>query len=105
LDVPAGRADMQLALSYSSGGGNGILGVGWSLSGLSRISRCKQTLSSDGHVRGVHLTDMSADATTSDRFCLDGKKLIAIAGTSVSRAPNIVPKKTALPRFCSRRPQ
>ncbi|MEG2071235.1 MAG: SpvB/TcaC N-terminal domain-containing protein, partial [Bacteroidales bacterium] len=34
LDIPAGRQGMQpqLALSYSSGGGNGWLGVGWDIS-------------------------------------------------------------------------
>ena len=82
LEVPAGRVGMQpaLALTYSSGAGNGILGVGWSLSGLSTISRCGQTLSTDGQVKGIHLTDSNAGAVASDRFCLDGKKLVAING-------------------------
>ena len=62
LEVPAGRAGMQpsLALSYASGG-NGVLGVGWSLSGLSSITRCGQTLSTQGYVGGVHMTDFPAD--------------------------------------------
>src|SRR3712207_4722825 len=36
LDVPDGRAGMQpsLSLQYASSGGNGFLGVGWSLSGI-----------------------------------------------------------------------
>ena len=42
-----------LALSYASGG-TGVLGVGWSLSGLSSITRCGQTLSTQGYVGGVH---------------------------------------------------
>ena len=53
--IPAGRGGMQpsLALSYSSGGGNGWLGVGWDLSvptvsldtrwGVPRYSRDKET--------------------------------------------------------------
>jgi RHS repeat-associated protein len=82
LEVPPGRAGMQpaLALSYSSGAGNGILGMGWSLSGLSTISRCGQTLSTDGQVKGIHLTDSTGDAVASDRFCLGGKELVAING-------------------------
>jgi RHS repeat-associated protein len=83
IDVPAGRAGMQpsLSLTYSSASGNGVLGVGWSLSGTSSISRCTQTLSTDGQVQGVHLTDSTASGSSSDRFCLDGKKLVAISGT------------------------
>jgi RHS repeat-associated protein len=82
IEVPAGRGGMQpsLALSYSSSAGSGILGVGWSLSGTSSISRCVQTLSTDGQVQGVHLTDSTATGSSSDRFCLDGKKLVAING-------------------------
>jgi hypothetical protein len=40
--VPPGRAGIQpnLSLEYASGGGNGFVGVGWGLAGLSRISRC-----------------------------------------------------------------
>ena len=33
----------QLSLNYSHGAGNGLFGVGWSLSGLSGISRCAST--------------------------------------------------------------
>src|SRR4051794_4783499 len=43
LWVPEGRGSMKpnLALIYQSRGGDGPLGVGWSLGGLSSISRCQ----------------------------------------------------------------
>lgn len=71
IKVPPGIGGMapQLALSYSSGGGQGIAGFGWSLSGLSAVTRCPTTYAIDGVRRGIRLT-------TADRFCWDGKRLI-----------------------------
>jgi RHS repeat-associated protein len=75
IDVPPGTAGMQPALSlhYSSQDGNGILGMGWSLSGLPSIRRCGQTIAQDG-------TSSAVTYTANDRFCLDGERLIAVAG-------------------------
>jgi len=75
VSVPPGTAGMSpgLSLDYSSNGGNGPLGRGWSLGGLSTITRCPQTIAQDGTVYGVNL-DMR------DRYCLDGKRLIASNG-------------------------
>lgn len=64
----------QISLGYSSGGGDGIAGQGWSIGGLSMVSRCRQTLSQDGNVAGISLT-------ATDRFCLDGQRLILTSGT------------------------
>lgn len=77
IAVPPGTAGMEpkLSFNYSSQGGNGIAGVGWSLGGLSAITRCPQTIIQDGQTRGVQL-----DAN--DRFCLDGQRLIAINGAT-----------------------
>ncbi len=74
--VPPGRRGMQPALSlgYSSRSGNGIAGMGWSLSGLSSLHRCPMTLAQDGQIRAVQL-----DAQ--DKLCLDGQRLIATSGT------------------------
>ncbi len=77
IKVPPGIAGMEpkLELAYNSLGGNGLLGPGWGLSGLSAITRCPQTVATDG-VRG------SVAYTVADRFCLDGQRLIVInAGT------------------------
>lgn len=63
-----------LALVYSSRGGNGLLGVGMTLSGLSAITLCGTTYEPDGQTDG-------ADFDSSDQYCLDGQRLILVAGT------------------------
>jgi len=76
LQVPPGTAGMQpsLSLNYSSNSGNGQLGVGWVLGGLSAITRCPASLDLDGYKQGVALNNR-------DRYCLDGQRLVAINGT------------------------
>nr|VFJ66174.1 MAG: RHS repeat-associated core domain-containing protein [Candidatus Kentron sp. DK] len=76
IEVPPGVAGMQpdLAITYNSNAGNGLLGVGFSLSGLSVITRCGQTIAQDGQKGGVYYDGR-------DRFCLDGQRLIAISGS------------------------
>lgn len=73
--VPPGTAGMTpgLSLNYSSRAGNGALGRGWSLGGMSAITRCAKTIARDGSNGSVNL-----DAN--DRFCLDGQRLVAING-------------------------
>src|SRR6266568_2379897 len=73
ITVPPGTAGMvpKLALSYDKQIQNDLLGVGWSVSGLSLIQRCGSTIALDGIKGGVNY-----DAN--DRFCLDGQRLIAI---------------------------
>lgn len=74
--VPPGRMGMQpsVSLSYSSKGGNGVMGMGWSVSGGSAIHRCPATTAQDGYTSGVTYGP-------NDRLCLDGQHLIAISGT------------------------
>ena len=76
IQVPPGVAGMEpkLELAYNSQGGNGLLGMGWSLSGLSTISRCPRTMALDG-ARGSVNFDMN------DRYCMDGQRLILVSGT------------------------
>lgn len=75
LQVVPGRAGMQpeLGIIYHSDKGNGYLGVGFSLQGLSSIARCGRTYADDDTLRGVTLT-------SDDRFCLDGQRLVAVSG-------------------------
>ncbi|WP_386068756.1 SpvB/TcaC N-terminal domain-containing protein [Tahibacter sp. UC22_41] len=77
IELPPGRAGMQpaVSLSYSSRGGNGIAGLGWTLAAGSNIHRCARTYEQDGAARGVAL-----DAQ--DRLCLDGERLVYRQGGS-----------------------
>ncbi len=76
LWTPPGIGDVQLdlALVYNSRSPNGFIGMGWSLSSLSAISRCNKTWAQDGAPKGVILT-------LSDRFCLDGQQLKLVSGS------------------------
>jgi len=65
----------ELQLAYSSGSGNGPLGVGWSLRGLSSVGRCKRTLAQDGAAAAVKLV-------TNDAYCLDGQRLVPVSGAN-----------------------
>ena len=66
----------QVSLNYSSHAGNGDVGVGWSLGGVSAITLCPQTTEQDGIAgsKGIGLTG-------EDRFCLDGQRLVADAAS------------------------
>ena len=76
IAVPPGTAGMQpsLSLSYNHRTGNALLGVGWTLGGLSVITRCPTTTVQDGSIDGV-------DFDGNDKFCIDGERLIAVSGT------------------------
>jgi RHS repeat-associated protein len=82
--VPPGTGGMapQLALTYDSQGTNGILGMGWSLSGMSKIGRCGKTVVQDPipGVTGANGINGRISFTTSDRLCLDGQRLIRVNG-------------------------
>jgi RHS repeat-associated protein len=69
-----------LSLDYHHRTRGGLLGVGWSLSGLSQITRCARTYSQDGVAE-------PPTRTTLDRFCLDGQRLVVVNGV-VYQAPN-----------------
>lgn len=78
-----GTAGVQpkLALEYSSQAGPGVMGKGWSISGMSTISRCRSTREA-GDFRGADGQPVDGDPGpvslgSADRFCLDGQRLIA----------------------------
>ncbi len=76
LAVPVGTTGVQpdLMLNYTSSGGSGIIGSGWSLSGssFSSISECPKTIAQDG---------ISGGAFGSGKYCLDGMRLVAVNGS------------------------
>ena len=61
----------QLSLSYNSQNGDGSLGRGWSLQGVSSIRRGASSLYYDGNVKGINLD-------SEDALFLDGMRLIEI---------------------------
>src|SRR6202167_519045 len=75
VTVP-GRAGVepQLAITYD-GTGDGVLGAGFSIAGLSAITRCPQNLAQDGAIREVKYDAL-------DKLCLDGRRLVPVAQTS-----------------------
>lgn len=76
LRLPAGTATLtpELSLTYNSTSGNGLVGVGWDLTGLGIIARCPKTLAQDGLVQSVQLT-------ASDEYCLNGNRLRLVFGS------------------------
>ena len=76
IDIPKGTAGMEpkISLSYSSSAGNGIAGVGWSLSGFQSITRGPASFQKDGFEGAVRFDG-------DDRFFFNGEKLICVAGT------------------------
>ena len=71
----------KLSLSYSSQGGYGPLGKGWSIGGLSSITRCRATREA-GDFIGAATPDgdpRPINFTATDRYCLDGQRLLAVS--------------------------
>ena len=68
VDGTAGVAP-SISINYSSNGGNGIAGMGWSIGGLSAITRCRQTYDQDRNPQPIGWSG-------NDRFCLDGQRLV-----------------------------
>jgi len=82
----------QLSLSYSSGAGEGMLGIGWSVSGLHAISRCRKSIEagdafSVADAGNAEVTELAhkplrffppSGSADPDQFCLDGQRLLRV---------------------------
>lgn len=75
IDLPPGTTGMKpnISLFYNSMNGNGIMGMGWSLSGLSSISRVGQDRFNEGDIQSVNYSN--------DRLSFNGQRLILSSGT------------------------
>jgi RHS repeat-associated protein len=74
VPVP-GRAGLEpdVALKFNNSSPNGLLGVGWSIDGLSSISRCPKIAAlNDGWAQPVSYTN-------ADALCLDGHPLVLVS--------------------------
>jgi hypothetical protein len=78
---PSSGVGPSLAVSYSSNGGDGVLGMGFSISGASSIVRCPKTRAIDGPDAEIGTVHYDAD----DALCLDGKRLVIVAQNGDSR--------------------
>ncbi|MGE6763456.1 RHS repeat-associated core domain-containing protein [Corallococcus interemptor] len=79
LWTPPARAGIgpNLSLGYSSQVGVGMAGMGWDVSGISRITRCGKSRALDG----IESDPTLDDGPTGDRYCLDGQRLLLVAGS------------------------
>lgn len=72
-----GSLSPQLSLNYNSMQGNGIVGKGWAIGGLSVITRGNKTIYFDDMADGLKMNK-------SDAFYLDGLRLVLISSASGS---------------------
>jgi RHS repeat-associated protein len=77
LTIAPGRKGVQpsLSLNYSSQSGEGIAGMGWSLSANSSISRCSYIFDLDG-------STVNSTFSSEDKICYNGSRLVAVAANA-----------------------
>lgn len=78
ITLPPGRNGMQpeVSLNYNSRSGNGIVGIGWSLSAGSSINRCNATEAQNKFTAAVQYDSVR------DRLCIDGQRLVVVNGAT-----------------------
>lgn len=76
LFTPEGTGGLaqQISLIYNNQSGDGVMGLGWSITGLSSIYRTPKTVYHDGITDGVKFVN-------SDALSIDGSRLVCISGT------------------------
>jgi len=76
VTTPSGIKDIlpNIGITYNSQTANGLAGWGWNISGVSTITRIPSTKYHDGFIDPV-------DLDSSDRYALDGQRLLLKSGT------------------------
>ncbi len=76
IPLPPGTNGLvpSIALAYNSMGGNRILGMGWSVTGLSSISRGNRNIFHDGEIETMQFLK-------DDAYYLNGNRLMLMSGT------------------------
>jgi RHS repeat-associated protein len=77
-----------VSIGYNSQGGNGIMGMGWNIAGLSAITRTGKNLHYDGQIAPVELN-------SNDFYTLDGNRLEATSANVYSTKTETFSKITA----------
>ncbi|MCL1043690.1 FG-GAP-like repeat-containing protein [Shewanella marisflavi] len=77
ITIAPGRKGVQpsISLNYSSQSGDGLVGLGWSLSAYSSISRC-------GQIYDLDKASSSAHYSNDDKLCYNGARLVPVVGPS-----------------------
>jgi RHS repeat-associated protein len=81
--TPPGAREIEphLALHYTSGGPDGVMGPGWGMTGISAIARCGKTWASTGGTATTAGAPVGVTLATTDDLCLDGNRLRLVSGT------------------------
>jgi Salmonella virulence plasmid 65kDa B protein len=105
--VPPGTKGItpSISLAYNSNGGDGQIGMGWSLSSLSQISRIGNSPFCDFNANGTQSYTQHVQLNTNDKFTLDGQRLVlktgaygfqtSTYGTEVENFATIIAKGTS----------
>ena len=77
IKIQNGMSDFvpNISLTYNSQAGNGIVGMGFSISGLSAISIVPRSVYFDGHAEAIYTGEDNA-------FALDGQRLLLKSGNN-----------------------
>lgn len=87
IDAPKGSGNMQpnIALTYNSQAGYGIVGYGFNITGISAITRGCKDIYHDGVARVI-------SHTANDAFFIDGKRLVLLSGQKGNEGAVYVPE-------------
>ena len=97
-----------LSLHYNAAAPDGPLGKGWSIGGMSAISRCRATrehgdFRDPGNGQPIDGAAQPIRFTAVDQFCLDGQRLLLVNGTHAIHGAEYRPELDPFTRVSYRR--